>query len=54
MEDKNTLDPEIIPEKPAEEEEFHHINNPAAGIKPIVKKYLSTPIDAEQKGNKLF
>src|SRR6202008_5047534 len=25
-----------------------------AGIKPIVKKYLSKPISAEQKGNKFF
>ena len=37
-----------------EEEEFHHLNNPADGIKPIVKKYLGVPNHAEQIGNKLF
>jgi alpha-glucosidase len=36
------------------EEEFHHVNNPAAGIKPIVKKYLSLPIHVEQSGNKFY
>ena len=57
MEDKNILNPEVLPEKlveEIEEEEFHHVNNPAAGIKPIVKKYLGIPIGAEQKGNKFF
>jgi alpha-glucosidase len=54
MEDKNILNPEILPDKVVEEEEFHHINNPAAGIKPIVKKYLGIPVGAEQKGNKFF
>src|SRR5882762_5224490 len=56
MEDKNILNPELLPGKliEEEEEEFHHINNPAAGIKPIVKKYLGMPIAAEQKGNKFF
>ncbi|MDB5143542.1 MAG: hypothetical protein JWQ66_2255 [Mucilaginibacter sp.] len=54
MEDKNILNPEILPDKVVEDEEFHHINNPAAGIKPIVKKYLGIPVGAEQKGNKFF
>ncbi|HTD42427.1 MAG TPA: TIM-barrel domain-containing protein, partial [Mucilaginibacter sp.] len=55
MEDKNTINPELLPQKLVEEEdEFHHVNNPAAGIKPIVKKYLGAPIGATQKGNKFF
>lgn len=54
MEDNNIVDPELLPAKLVEEEEFHHINNPAAGIKPIVKKYLGMPIAAEQKRNKFF
>jgi alpha-glucosidase len=37
-----------------DDEEFHHLNNPADGIKPIVKKYLGIPNRAEQKGNKIF
>jgi alpha-glucosidase len=37
-----------------DDEEFHHLNNPADGIKPIVKKYLGVPTHAEQKGNKFF
>lgn len=37
-----------------EEEEFHHVNNPAAGIKPIVKKYLTVPQFLTQSGNKFF
>jgi alpha-glucosidase len=31
-----------------EEEEFHHVNNPAADIKPVIKKYLGVPNKAEQ------
>jgi alpha-glucosidase len=55
MEEKNILNPELLPVKLIEEEgEVHHINNPASGIKPIVKKYLATPIGAEQKGNKFY
>jgi alpha-glucosidase len=55
MEEKNIINPELLSEKLVEDtEEFHHINNPAAGIKPIVKKYLGMPIAAEQKGNKFF
>src|ERR1700754_3828697 len=37
-----------------EEEEFHHLNNPADGIKPIIKKYLGTPNHADQLGNKFY
>src|ERR1700761_3153691 len=56
MEDNNLLDPELLTGKlpEPEEEEFHHVNNPAAGIKPIVKKYLAAPISAIQKGNKFY
>jgi len=55
MENKNTVNPELLPQKLVEEEdEFHHINNPATGLKPIVKKYLGAPTGAVQKGNKFF
>ncbi len=55
MEDKNTLNPELLPTKTVEEDdEFHHVNNPVTGLKPIVKKYLGAPIGAVQKGNKFF
>jgi len=55
MENKNTLNPELLPQKLVEEEdEFHHVNNPVTGIKPIVKKYLGAPTGAVQKGNKFF
>ena len=37
-----------------EEEEFHHLNNPADGIKPIIKKYLGIPNHADQVGNKFY
>ncbi|SDE27444.1 alpha-glucosidase [Mucilaginibacter pineti] len=37
-----------------EEEEFHHLNNPADGIKPIIKKYLGIPNHADQLGNKFY
>jgi alpha-glucosidase len=43
-----------VEEMIVEDEEFHHLNNPADGIKPIVKKYLGTPNHAEQLGNKIF
>jgi alpha-glucosidase len=43
-----------VEEMLVEDEEFHHLNNPADGIKPIVKKYLGTPNHAEQLGNKIF
>jgi alpha-glucosidase len=53
MED-NILNPELLTSKIIEEqeEEFHHLNNPADGIKPIIKKYLGVPNNAEQFGNK--
>ncbi len=54
MEDNHILNPELLPDKLVEAQEFHHVNNPAAGIKPIVKKYLGIPVGAEQKGNKFF
>ncbi|MBS1529926.1 MAG: DUF4968 domain-containing protein, partial [Bacteroidetes bacterium] len=54
MEDSNIQNPELIPDSAAEDEEFHHVNNPAAGLKPIVKKYLGKPLSAEQKNNKFF
>ncbi|HWD89509.1 MAG TPA: glycoside hydrolase family 31 protein [Mucilaginibacter sp.] len=54
MEDNNIQDPEIIPGNAAEAEEFHHVSNPVTGLKPIVKKYLSKPLSAEQKNNKFF
>ncbi|HEY2582846.1 MAG TPA: glycoside hydrolase family 31 protein [Mucilaginibacter sp.] len=54
MED-NILNPELLTSKiieEQEEEEFHHLNNPAEGIKPIIKKYLGVPNRADQTGNK--
>ncbi|WP_345951023.1 MULTISPECIES: glycoside hydrolase family 31 protein [unclassified Mucilaginibacter] len=51
---------EPTPESPAvklieqEEEVFQHVNNPVLGLKPIVKKYLGSPNQVEQKGNKFF
>src|SRR5689334_25342033 len=55
MENKNTVNPELLPQKLVEdEEEFHHVNNPVTGLKPIVKKYLGAPTGAVQKGNKFF
>lgn len=57
----NTPNPEEITSKIIEaesllegEEEFHHLNNPADGIKPIIKKYLGVPNHADQWGNKFF
>jgi len=43
-----------MPGNTADEDEFHHVNNPAVGLKPIVKKYLSRPLSAEQKNNKFY
>ena len=37
-----------------EEEEFHHVNNPANDIKPIIKKYLTVPNHVVQAGNKFY
>ncbi len=54
MED-NILNQELVVNKSVEEdEEFHHLNNPAEGIKPIIKKYLTVPKNAQQVGNKIF
>src|SRR5579871_5563306 len=56
MEENNLPNTETSPDKltELEEEEFHHVNNPAVGLKPIVKKYLNRPISAEQKFNKFY
>jgi len=54
MED-NILNQELVVTKLVEEEEeFHHLNNPAEGIKPIIKKYLGIPKNAQQAGNKIY
>src|SRR5476651_155888 len=51
---------EIIPNPDIEitldedENSFRHLNNPADGIKPIVKKYLGVPNNAVQAGNKFY
>jgi len=37
-----------------EDEPFHHVNNPAADIKPVIKKYLGIPNNAEKTGNKIY
>ncbi|MDB4905122.1 MAG: alpha-glucosidase [Mucilaginibacter sp.] len=53
MED-NILNPGLLTSKIIEEqeEEFHHLNNPADGIKPIIKKYLGVPNRVDQIENK--
>jgi alpha-glucosidase len=54
MEEK-LLNQELVVNKLVEEEEeFHHLNNPAEGIKPIMKKYLGVPHNALQGGNKVY
>src|SRR6201996_9744745 len=53
--EENILDPELLANRLLEEEEeFHHLNNPAEAIKPIIKKYLGTPNSADQVGNKFY
>src|SRR3984885_13782452 len=53
--EENILNPELVVNNLVEEdEEFHHLNNPAEGIKPIIKKYLSVPKNAQQAGNKFY
>src|ERR1700744_5449167 len=53
--EENILDPELLANKLLEEEEeFHHLNNPAEAIKPIIKKYLGVPNHVEQAGNKFY
>ena len=36
------------------EEEFRHINNPTANLKPIVKKYLGAPAEIERSKNRFY
>src|ERR1700749_2808770 len=54
--EENILNPDLLINKLLEEEEegFHHVNNPAADIKPVIKKYLGVPTHAEQAGNRLY
>jgi alpha-glucosidase len=53
--EENLLNQELLANKLIEEEEeFHHLNNPLEGIKPIIKKYLGVPNHADQAGNKFF
>jgi alpha-glucosidase len=54
MEDKILNTELLINKLLEEEEEFHHVNNPAADIKPVIKKYLGVPNHAEQLGNKFY
>ncbi|SDT41079.1 alpha-glucosidase [Mucilaginibacter mallensis] len=54
MEDKILNTELLINKLLEEEEEFHHVNNPAADIKPVIKKYLGVPNHAEQLGNKIY
>ncbi|SHN01533.1 glycoside hydrolase family 31 protein [Mucilaginibacter sp. OK098] len=55
MED-NILNQELLANRliEDEEEEFHHLNNPADGIKPIIKKYLGVPNHVDQLENKFY
>jgi alpha-glucosidase len=55
--EENILNQELLANKiieQEEDEEFHHLNNPAEGIKPIIKKYLGTPNHVEKAGNKFY
>ena len=53
--EENILNQELLANRLIEEEEeFHHLNNPAEGIKPIIKKYLGVPNHADQVGNKFY
>jgi alpha-glucosidase len=53
--EENIPNTELVPNKIVEEDiPFQHVNNPAADIKPVIKKYLGVPIHAEQKTNKFF
>lgn len=51
--DENVLNPDLL-QNIIEEEEFHHVNNPVEGLKPIVKKYLGAPKAVEKVGNKFY
>ena len=54
MED-NILNTDLLVNRLVEEDEpFHHVNNPAADIKPVIKKYLGVPNAAEKLGNKIY
>lgn len=54
--EENILNPDLLINKLLEEEdeEFHHVNNPAADIKPVMKKYLGVPTHVEQVGKRLY
>jgi len=53
--EENIPDPELLANKLLEEEEeFHHLNNPAEAIKPVIKKYLGVPTNVTQAGNKFY
>jgi alpha-glucosidase len=53
--EENIQDPELLANKLLEEEEeFHHLNNPADAIKPVIKKYLGIPKQAEQLDNRIY
>jgi len=52
--EENVLNPELVVNKLVEEDEFHHLNNPAEGIKPIIKKYLGAPKSVQPVGNKFY
>ncbi len=53
--EENLLNQELLANRLIEEEEeFHHLNNPADGIKPVIKKYLGVPNNAVQAGNKFY
>ncbi|MEO8887626.1 MAG: glycoside hydrolase family 31 protein [Mucilaginibacter sp.] len=53
--EENIQDPELLANRLLEdEEEFHHLNNPAEAIKPIIKKYLGIPKSVEQAENKFY
>src|SRR5580698_10771254 len=53
--EENILNQELLANRLIEEEEeFQHLNNPAEGIKPIIKKYLGVPNNAVQADNKFY
>jgi alpha-glucosidase len=55
--ENNIPDPLLIPSQIPEQDDedvFHHLNNPVAALKPIVKKYLGVPTSAQQTGNKFY
>ena len=53
--EENILNTDLLLNRLVEEDEpFHHVNNPAADIKPVIKKYLGIPNNAEKTGNKIY